>query len=80
MGDIDKGKEYLGITGKWKADKTSIILKINTSQSCKVKEGQEIKASYIMNGKQEFEISESGSNQKPTIFRRQNQSGVDERK
>lgn len=61
MGGIDGGKEYPGISGTWKANKATVTLKVLTSKSCKVREGQEIELAYRMIGDQELGISEPGS-------------------
>ena len=58
LGDLLDGREQIGLTGTWKANEGMLILAVQTSESCKVKEGQEIRYAYRLSDNELLELSD----------------------
>jgi len=69
MGDIQDGKRFGGLSGTWRTEKDRLTLKVRTSESCKVREGREIRWRYRLLGSDECELADSGPGGK-ALFRR----------
>lgn len=73
MGDKDDDRKSPGVSGTWTANKDRVVLKCQTSESCKVREGQEIEFAYQTLGDWGLEISEIGSASSMRKFKRYTQ-------
>ncbi len=57
MGDIQNGERFPGLSGTWRTTDGILLLKVITSESCKIKEDQEISFRFQLINEHELELS-----------------------
>lgn len=69
IGDIQNGHPFPGVSGTGRIRGDTVLLQVNTTESCKIREGHVMRFRYDLKAEDELELSSEQANYRRTLKR-----------